>query len=412
MEILRGDYRIPDQNFDEFMKRLDKLNKIGQKLNCKPIVANIIKQDNEKQTDGSMIIYRTISILGEAPVLENWRFVATIQHLKTEGGYMVNVVRVVPGAVIDYEEYQHAYTNCYHCGTDRYRKETYVVENIISNVQRQVGRSCLKDFIGHISPHRLASWAEELGIFDEWAKDAYGYEATGSKYYPLVDYLAWVAKAVRESGWSSSTHVSQYGGVSTAHQAWNDKFAPNLISAPKQYPSLVDIDKSRTIYDYVQKFKDPSFEPVNSYMQNLQSIVKADVVDSKLIGLAASMYVVHANHEKRELEKAHRVDTSKSRFIGSPGEKHTFDALVTAIIPFDSVFGVSELIKLVDDEGNVLTWMKSSGSKHITDLATGRHVVAYGTIKKHNEYKGIQETVLTRCKILEVYDEPANIAAQ
>lgn len=413
MEYIQEQYRIPDENWAMFMSKLDKLNRIAAKLKCNPIVSNIVKQDNEKQDDGSIIIYRTVAILGDAPILNDWTFAAVIQHLKDDADGRINVIRTIPGMGIDITKYQTASSRCAYCMVDRYRKDTYIVQSLITGEQLQVGKTCLKNFTGHVSPYALAAWAEELAIFDEWSSKGQTMGMVGSRYYPLQEYLEWVVMTVRENGWMSSTHAREYGDISTAHAAWNAKFAINLPLRPKSYPTMEDVARAKLVYEYIhQRCLAPDFIPINDYMANIRSIVKADVVDSKLIGLAASIIIVYTNHEKREIEKAHRIDTSKSRYIGLPGEKHTFDALVVGIVPMDSAYGVSELIKLVDDEGNVLTWMKSPGSKFIAELETGRRVVAYGTIKKHNEYKGIAQTVLTRCKILEVYDESPACASK
>lgn len=406
MPLLTKEYRIPHDNFKTFISKIDNLNRKAQKLHCTPIVANVIKTDNEKQEDGSIIVYRTVAILGEAPMLNNWVLSAIIQHLGTPSTGIINVIRTVPGMSVDVEYYHTASSNCYHCNVDRLRKETFVVSNIVTGAQNQVGRSCLRDFTGHSSPHTLAAWAEELSIFDEWCENPSGGYSSGSKLYPLKDYLEWVTKNVREYGWVSATHAREEGGVATAHRAWSDMIMNKSLRDINEFPTYDDIKLTEQIYTYIRKrCLAADFNPVNDYMSNIQSIARADIVDSKLIGLAASMYIVHANHMKREIAKANRVDLSRSHHLGSPGDKLTFDALVLSITPFDSSFGVSELISLVDEDGNVLVWMKSPGSKYITELTSGKRVVAYGTIKKHNEYKGIKQTVLTRCKILEVYDD-------
>jgi len=51
---------------------------------------------------------------------------------------------------------------------------------------------------------------------------------------------------------------------------------------------------------------------------------------------------------------------------------------------------------LIDLSGNHLTWF-ASGS----DMEVGNTYKLLGTIKKHDEYNGVKQTILTRCKVKE-----------
>src|ERR1700691_1883636 len=100
-------------------------------------------------------------VTGTAPKLAGWPFLAT---LTWEGDVLVT--RCLPG----YEGRVHAEKItphfCDHCKVDRYRNDTYLVEDE-SGTQLQVGSSCVKDFLGHsFQP----SWIRHGSDLDEIAE--------------------------------------------------------------------------------------------------------------------------------------------------------------------------------------------------------------------------------------------------
>ena len=58
---------------------------------------------------------------------------------------------------------------------------------------------------------------------------------------------------------------------------------------------------------------------------------------------------------------------------------------------WETDYGLTKIFKIVDVNGNVYTWKTSGG---ISDDA--KEIV--GTVKSHNEYRGIKQTELTRVR--------------
>lgn len=50
----------------------------------------------------------------------------------------------------------------------------------------------------------------------------------------------------------------------------------------------------------------------------------------------------------------------------------------------------------VDKDGNILVWKTTKD----LDIAEGTEITIKGTIKSHDEYKGVEQTKLVRCKII------------
>lgn len=58
-------------------------------------------------------------------------------------------------------------------------------------------------------------------------------------------------------------------------------------------------------------------------------------------------------------------------------------------------YGPTTLVSMIDDNGNVMKWF-ASGSK---DFKAGQKYRLKGTIKGHDNYQGVDQTILTRAKL-------------
>lgn len=92
-----------------------------------------------------------------------------------------------------------------------------------------------------------------------------------------------------------------------------------------------------------------------------------------------------------ECEKIH------SEFVGKIGDKISIEVDVERVAGYETQWGYTSVFTMVDADGNFFVWKTSSG-----DMDKGSHVKVSGKIKEHSEYRGIKQTVLTRCKVTEV----------
>lgn len=100
----------------------------------------------------------------------------------------------------------------------------------------------------------------------------------------------------------------------------------------------------------------------------------------------------------RETVKSKLPAEPESEYIGQEGEKVDLEVTHVHTGSFDSHFGYMERTTWVhtfkDAAGNILVWKTGSCSGFDSDKLRIK-----GTIKEHSEYKGVKQTVLTRCKI-------------
>lgn len=90
----------------------------------------------------------------------------------------------------------------------------------------------------------------------------------------------------------------------------------------------------------------------------------------------------------------------KSDYYGNAGDKIEMTLILDHIAWYENCFrpwehNTTYIYNMVDDNGNVFIWKTSKG----INLENGEKLNVKGTIKEHNEYAGVKQTVLTRCKI-------------
>lgn len=107
--------------------------------------------------------------------------------------------------------------------------------------------------------------------------------------------------------------------------------------------------------------------------------------------LGGKSSVIAAAQEEYERGKIH------SEFVGEIGEKVSIEVTVERVAGYETQWGWTSVFTMVDADGNFFVWKTSSG-----DMDEGSHVQVSGKIKEHSEYRGIKQTVLTRCKVKEV----------
>lgn len=108
--------------------------------------------------------------------------------------------------------------------------------------------------------------------------------------------------------------------------------------------------------------------------------------------------------ERKELDDA-------SDFVSEVGVRIEFEAQVIGVYGVEGNFGPYDIVKFRDNDGNLFTWFAAGHS----DLERGDRISIKGTVKDHDTYRGVKQTILTRCKYTKfetmTADEAANLEA-
>jgi hypothetical protein len=345
-----------------------------------------------------------LTLSGVAPVIAGWAFAATLQHL--DG---VNILRSCSmgdeGPEIP-DLYRTRGPVCDHCQQRRLRNDTYLVRSEAGE-WKQIGSSCLKDFTGHDDPNTLATYAEILasaidlcGGAEDDEDGGFGFCGRGGPY-SLVEYLAHVAAEIRESGWVPRSRADERT-MPTADCA-EDRMAPHPKAIARDR-SVTDTDRAIGLASYEWALHiESSGERMNDYLWNLFTVAKSGLVEHRTFGIAASIVASHTNAQERIRERAAR---KPSEYVGTAGKRQDFTLTLSKHVSWDSAWGWQNLYLFRDADDNFVTWKTGSGA----DLSEGETYHVKGTIKKHEEYKGTKQTILTRCVVRAI--EPESAAAQ
>ena len=399
-------FRIPVENMLRLEAEFAKLNLKVARLRRKGYEAEDVSfvvtgQIREPQPEGAPDkIFSVVEVAGSTPRISGWTFVATLEHL--DGGTVVRTVPTVPSFMLEAAQaYRAAGPGCDHCKSKRARIDTYVVVSDEGKAM-QVGRRCLGDFLGGKSPETVASYAEILEQAGMAAESCCSGGGGGRQVAPLDQYLPYVVAAIRTCGWFSRTAVRDMPGkLATANVAWDFGLFPShdLVKyAPESLLKCTEEDHARAgaVLSYVTSALGER-EDLGDYEHNLRVVVRTGYVDSRTAGIAASL----VSYYDRALGKlAERKVLAASRHVGVVGKRGELGRLVVLkVVDIDGAYGTSHLHVFRDAEGNVLKWFATAER-----LQVGNTYLVKGTVKKHEEYQGCRQTLVTRCQVAEIQE--------
>jgi len=109
-----------------------------------------------------------------------------------------------------------------------------------------------------------------------------------------------------------------------------------------------------------------------------------------------AQYQAKLAEQAREREERRAQERAQSEHLGSVGERLTVTAQIVCERVRDGQWGASTWFLLKTPEGHVLTW-QASGTFTVEQ---GEDVTLVGTVKRHDEYQGTKQTVITRCRFV------------
>lgn len=379
---------IPVANLEKLNQKLSQQISKAQQLglDAPSIELGSIQLHDYPHTRGE-VKYRAIEVrvIGQVKIA-GWALAGRVQH-----GPNANVFLTVPDQSIP-NKYRHTQsTLCEHCNSKRQRKDTFIVVHDDGSY-KQVGSTCLADFLGHTSGEALANM---LTWFTGW--DTMGGlnefdPCTMREQFVLglEGVLRMAATIIANYGWLSTQKARDQGQceLSTRSRVSDWLMPPTDSEARKEHNKRVD--KMKEVAGDVQPQVDKALEwakaqegSTSDYRSNLAAIAANETLTYKQLGLAVSMVQAPLWDEQQ--------DKSKSQHIGELKERLILDVEVLSLNSYEGDYGTVVIHKMVDAVGNKLTWFCSG-----RPLEQGEKVTIKGTIKAHSEYKGEAETALSR----------------
>lgn len=320
-----------------------------------------------------------LTIEGDIIRKDGYSVVAKVEHL--DGG---NVVRVI-GGVEHKIEWNELKPRCEHCGGNHGQRTTFIVRDEAGN-DKQVGRTCLKDYCG-IDPKHIG-WAYELrDIILDMEPERYDFTNHAVAYaYSTVGMLALALRVKR-----------QYGYVKSDEPNSNKE---RLIELARRNERPTE-DEENQASEMMNVIKNLDANDAFQYMlNNVRTLAMSGYCKASHLGYIAYAPVAYERYQKaQEREKARqeeqKAERNVSEYVGEVGQRITVDVeSMKLVTSWETQWGYTYLYKIVDAAGNVLVWFASK----TIDEAKAKKVKA--TIKDHSERDGVKQTVVTRCSIV------------
>jgi hypothetical protein len=409
-------YAIPSWNVDVLKANIAKLNKRADKLGCDHIklvahgVRSIVDPVYQmKMQEGRvfnvenppMIKIHDVELVGAGPKLNGWKFIGTLDHHTVPGSV---IVKGVPGEHIP-SEFYHNDATCNHCNTIRYRTETFILENVETGEFKQVGRQCIKDFLGH-NPSRIASLLTQIyKMIDELGDPDSDYYGGGAPVYVYdkLDVLMWSFAIIKTFGWVSRSAAEYSNKQATADNvAWLMLPPANDKERQAQKDFVADINRNdeedladaKAAIAWVLEQ-----DETNDYIHNLQALAAGADISIKMFGYWCSLASTYmrAMDKLREAEKQNKTNA----YVGEIKKRQDFDVEVVSVNTCDGYYGITFIYKFLDKDGHTLVWFASNEA----DMRIGGKYNVKATVKKHDEYKGWKQTIVNRVKINKVLED-------
>lgn len=339
-----------------------------------------------------MVYFR---VHGARVKLAGWEFAAKVEPVATgNGGMIVSKAPAFTDTLPDVYRDESKGMTCEHCGHIRRRKKCYVLRHD-DGTWIQVGSTCLRDFLGH-NPEQALRGFDSFYEFESKGRDA------AREWFPEIydsrEFLAVTSGAIRVDGWIAK---SSYSGNPTVYRVfsyfdWKRKPSKFNAFAAAFEPEESDYERADKALDWIRTVVDTSANK-NDYEHNLCLALAGDALDGRLTGIAASGIAAYMREMNRMAEIEKRKEVAKiSEFVGDIKERlRDLPVTIDHVKYLSNDYGPVTLIKFRDNLGNVLSWFASGDF----NVAAGDKKMLTGTVKKHNDWQGLKETMLTRCKM-------------
>ena len=421
-------YMIPEENIDSFEKKFLSASRKIRKINPE-IEPTMTKSDHtivlvrkielrpcdcRSETTVKKIPYEARRVELKIPdgvvFAENgWLFGGTVEPSGVEGKNFVNYSLSGNdiGFIVPNKYFSSNPCYCDYCKTNHRRSKTYLVVNQETGEWEQLGKECLKLFVTGIDIDAIATFESFIKEAEDFANpsDEFFYNRR-FKFVKVSDALALACALYRDMG-----YVATRDSAGDANDFCNKNIVQRKLSKLYGYDcdflnitnsARKEIDEINLITDSAIAREDVevAIEMVNRfpddpYYNNLKVIVGNEYIPLAKLGLLVSIpkAVDRYEEEKKRQEEKERL-VAESNHIGNIGDKIEVDFVSgKQVACCETQFGLLHIYEFKDANGNVIVWKSSSGKK-IPE--SGK---ISGTVKAHDKYNGIKQTVILRAKI-------------
>ena len=371
-------FRVGSESVDA---TLAKFHKIAGRGKSKGLEGGFkvlgITNETIKDSDGVEYEYTAIEVECEPVKFAGWEFLAVAE---IEQG--VVLTRGI-GSAQEVKPSEVKVGYCAHCGTTRQRRKYIFVKNESGEV-KQVGSTCVKDFLGwEFTPTYLQSWAE----FEAYAKP------TAPSGVSTVAIAAVALAVVAKDGYKSSTQYGYENSTArTVHEMFLFGSRDAYSTSQKRHYGVEKLSEEqlaagRELIDFAKTFKGES-----AYAENLRAVAALPYQTGKTVGIFVSAIIAKQKAQEQEVAKKSASKVYKSEQFAETGKRVEIEVTVLAKREIETQFGFSTLWTFESGEYK-FKWFDSGYS---FGAEIGEQFKIKGTIKGLDEYQGQYATKLSR----------------
>lgn len=318
-----------------------------------------------------------VSVEGKFQV-KDFEFVATLEHKETG-----NIIRTLSEKELPLK-FRTCGPKCEHCGKIRNRKDTYVFYNFITQEYKQVGKKCLRDYLGTDLEELTAYLAyiksfQELNEIPEINSFEFGALEKSSRFINVEAFKTFAYDEIKSKG---------YCGQGKTVRAIFKRMDEEKLSNDKYKEPL------QKITEWINSQEILSW---GTYMYNAKVAWNSNDIEYRDTALIASLINVYFKNEQEIIRQNKLRDST--HHVGKVGDKIEIEIASLKVLyikdnSWKSYYAQSTIVyRIIDENGNIF---KYSSSKNLENV---KRIKA--TIKGHSEYKGEKQTIITRAKVLE-----------
>lgn len=339
--------------------------------------------------------YTPLVVTGQAPTVGRYRFLARVEFL--DGAPLLTTAPDAEGRL--HHRFRATDRRCEHCRHDRQRNDVYVVENLETGEQMQVGRTCLRDFLGTDTPAGVAQRFEFWNLVSDRQREEGGYASASISVHSAVRLglatirvFGWMSKsAAREDERPTASYVAL---VLNPYGRTLDPDELEIVAKIKAAARPDDAEEAQRIMDWVRD----EMRGDSEYNYNLRTLFAAGSVPSERVGFVVSAVAAFNKAMDIQMRRTREAaSNAASQHVGSVGARlRDLDCVLTGSINLgDGQFGPRLLHKFRDAAGNVLIWFTGNG----TGLNVGERCLLDASVKEHSERDGVKQTIVSRVKV-------------
>lgn len=334
--------------------------------------------------------------------IKGFEIIAVLEHpvdKSCSGGNLVYLIGNNYVSRNDLEILQRLDCNCQHCNTKRVRKKTVILYNEEHDKLIQVGLSCLNNYLGVDISGKLDRLSDLDKFLDTEAckfdvhNCCYNYSElnrnlTAASICAVVlwvyEYKPQLNHNTRQIAYEIDKYISEFRCL-------------------KDTEKMQYLDKANKIVRALTEFDTRE----NTFESNVITLCKNFFIRRKNVGLAVWIPVVYdklVNEQKRKEESDKKWDEAKrnAEYYGNVGDKienlkvMCDKLLYTKEYQFGYDYGSASYVYRLRNGNYWFIWSTSNFMEEGKE-----YTINGGKIKEHSEYKGLKQTVISRCKIID-----------